>query len=314
VAPQPVQERPQGPFNFGEELSTVINSYRQLPFSHPEETGENSGSIRWGRSLSLRRQFPRLGDANKELSYPHYAAYYAQCQYVSQKILKDPTLVKGDGEMSILLSASVGIDSELERFLLQAGADPQEQVRLGDQRNPDTRTTTVWMLFLFSFATSALSGRYRPSFDHCSSALEEYLKFGVDIDIFLVYLQPGASSDYREIVISQNEGEIRTRGKKQSKQPEQELFSISLEELVRLSQPKNLDSLQTLLLDKAKWPFWRKASSVISKFLSLIEPSIPITSEYKAFEFKELGYSEFNLHSVCSKTCQLERDFRVQIM
>jgi hypothetical protein len=307
------REGRKAPFNFANEVSEVLNSYRQLPFSHPEEIGENSGSIRWGRILSFQgRKGPGIGpemihvSVLKELSYLHWAAWYWQHEYVSLKISEDPNLAKGNGEMTLLLSASVGHDSETVRVLLQAGADPQDQVNI-DQSNPEAKTTTVWMIFLFYFATKALDNG--PDIEQCSSVLEEYLKFGVDIDIFfLVY-----TYNVRGSIISQNEREIASRGKEESKPPEQELFSISLEELVSLGQPKNVDALQTMLRDKAKQPFWSKTSSVISKFLPWIEPSNPITSEYKAFELKELKYRQFGLHSVCSKTCQLKKDFRVRI-
>jgi hypothetical protein len=96
-------------------------------------------------------------------------------------------------------------------------------------------------------------------------------------------------------------------------QPKHELFSVSLEELVRLREPKNLDGLLVLLLEKAKRPFWSKTSSVISKFFPWIEPSTSIAPGYKAFEFQELENGKFQLHSVCSKTSQLKRGFKVRV-
>ena len=207
--------------------------------------------------------------------------------------------------MTLLLSASFGGASETVRVLLQAGADPQDQVNVGDQRNPEAKTATVWMIFLFCFATHAL--RKGQSFKVISLVIEEYLKFGVDTDIFFLI------SNAREFVVSQNEREITSRGRGKSEPPKQELFSISLEDLVSLGQPKNVDALQTLLRDKAKQPFWTKTSSVMSKFLPWIGPSNPIPSQYNAFEPKELGHGLFVLHSVCSKTCQLEKGFSVRI-
>jgi len=304
-----LREGRKAPFDFGKELSTVLSSYRQLPFSHPEEIGENSGSISWGSNLSYLPA--RLNHINKEFSYLHYAACVGQHQYVSRKISEDPTLAKGNGEMSILLPASYGLDSELVRFLLQAGVDPQDQVKLTDKSNLDRGTATVWMLFLFCFAVSALENRDWPRFDFRSAVLEEYLKFGVDREVFfLVYLRSDVSSDYRETATSQSKRIVRKEGRKL---PEHELFSISLEELIHLKQPKNLDALQALLLDGAKRPFWSKTSSMISKFLPWIESSTPITSEYKAFRFTELEDSKFKLHSVCSKTCQLKEGFAFRI-
>ena len=309
------RESRKAPFNFAKEASAVLKSYRQVPFSHPEEIGENSGSIRWGKILSsdLNERFPvRFQESNTELSYLHCAAWFRQHEYVSLKVSEDPTLVKGNGEMSILLSASVGHSSETVRFLLQAGADPQQQVKLEDQSNPEARTTTVWMLFLFLFAHFVLRKDLGLNINFCSPTLEEYLKFGVDTDIFFLL----DLCDYRETVISQNEQEIRIRGsrhKEESERPKHELFSISLQDLIRLGQPKNVDTLQTLLLDKGKRPFLSKTSSVVSKFLPWIVPSTSIASEYKAFNFKELGGDKFNLHSVCSKTCRLERGFSVRI-
>ncbi len=73
---------------------------------------------------------------NKEFSYLNFAAWYAQHEYVSLKVLEDPTLVKGNGEMSIALSAFVGLNYETVRFLLQAGADPKSR--------SNWRTRAVW--------------------------------------------------------------------------------------------------------------------------------------------------------------------------
>jgi hypothetical protein len=132
--------------------------------------------------------------------------------------------------------------------------------------------------------------------------LEEYLKFRVDTDIFFLLR-----------LHSQNEPQIRSEGKERDKRPEHELLSTSLKDLVSLAQPKNVDALQTSLVDRAKRPFWSRTSFVISNILPRIVPLTPITSEHKAFEFKELGDCKFTLHSVCSKTCQLEEGFRVRI-
>jgi hypothetical protein len=303
------REGRKAPFNLAIEASDVLNSYRQLPFSHPEETEENSGSIRWGRSLTDGfgggRCFYLEEPADKEFSYLHLAAWYSQHEYLTLKLSEDPNLAKGNGKMTLLLSASFRNNSETVRVLLQAGADPQDQVDLGNERNPEAKTATVWMLFLFHFAGHALGGA--APFERCCLMLEEYLKFGVDTDIFFLL------STYREPVVSQNEREITSKGKEKSEPPKKELFSISLEDLISLAEPKNVDALQTLLRDKAKQPFWRKTSSVISKFLPWIEPSNPITSRYNAFEPKELGYGIFVVHSVCSKTCQLEKGFSFRI-
>ncbi|KAH6714421.1 hypothetical protein BKA61DRAFT_359607 [Leptodontidium sp. MPI-SDFR-AT-0119] len=220
------------PFNFAEAVSEVLNSYRQLPFSHPEEIGENSGSIYWGRILSCGSAGWFSFNTRKDFSYLHWAAWHSHHEYVSLKISEEPNLVKGNGEMTLLLSASIGRDSETVRVLLQAGADPQDQVSMVDKSNPEAKTTTVWMIFLFYFAT--IAQKNRSHFEQCSSVLEEYLKFGVDTDSFVL----GYTRDVRESVISQNEREITSRGKEESEPPKQELFSISLEELVSLGNQK----------------------------------------------------------------------------
>jgi hypothetical protein len=303
------REGRKAPFNFAEEVSEVLNSYRQLPFSHPEEIGENSGSIYWGEIFLFRLTNVLSRKARQDFSYLNWAACHWQHEYVSLKILEDPNLLKGNGGMPLLLSASIRGDSETVRVLLQAGASPQDQISVVDYSNPEAKTTTVWMIFFFYFATKARLREGGSHFEQCSSVVEEYLKFGVDTDVF-VLVDP---RDVWESVISQNEREIISRGKEESEQPKQEPLSISLEELISLRQPKNVDALQTLLRGKAKQPFWSKTSSVISKFLPWIEASNPITSEYKAFELKELKHPEFNLRSVCSKTCQLRGGFEVRI-
>jgi hypothetical protein len=278
------REGRKDPFNFAKGAGDLLNSYRQLPFSHPEEIEENSGSILWGRRLTDMEgsDVYQFEFADKEFSYLHFAAWFSQHEYVTLKLSENPNLAKGNGEMTLLLSASFVGASETVRVLLQAGADPQDQVNVGDRRNPEAETATVWMLFLFRFAITTL--RKERHLENSSLVLEEYLKFGVDTDIFFVI----STDNHRNI-------------------------SISLEDLVSLGQPKNIDALQTLLRDKAKQPFWRKTSSVMSKFLPWIEPSNPITSQYNTFEPKELGYDLFILHSVCSGTYQLNNGFSFRI-
>jgi hypothetical protein len=302
----------KAPFSFAKEVSTVLNGYRQQSFLHPEVIGGKWGTICWSETLAFSGDVPI--SPNADMSYIHYAALFGEYQYVSLKISEDPTLLKGDCEMSILLSASIGRDPELVRFLLQAGADPQDQLKFRDQRNLDQRTT-VWMLFLFLFAAHSLDKGLWINSDLFSLILEEYLKFEVDTDIsFLIGLPSDPSKGVDEdICVMPNELAKGPREQKEIEQLEHVLFSISLEELVRLSEPKNLDSLLILLQEKAKRPFWSKTSSVISKFLPWIEPSTAIVPGCKTFEFKELENGKFLLHSVCSKTSQLKRGFQVRV-
>jgi len=302
------REGRKDPFNFAKGAGDILDSYRQLPFSHPEEVEENSGSILWGKWLTADGEglgyLYRMNET--EFSYLHMAARYSQHEYVALKLSEDPNLAKGNGEMSLLLSASVGDDSETVRLLLKAGADPQDQVNLGHHSlmlNPKAETATVWMLFLFYFASKAL--KREPPFEKYSLVLEDYLKFGLDTDIFFLI----STYNHRESLFPRTKREV----KEKSEPPKQELFSISLEDLINLGQPKNVDALQTLLRDKAKRSFWGKTSSAISKFLPWIEPSNPITSQYPTIEPKELGYRRFVLHSVCSKTCQLKSYFSIRI-
>lgn len=275
-------------FKFFREVSSVLNSYRHLPFSYPEESIENSGSITWGQQETIDWFF-HFQIFKRNFSYPHYVARLGQHQYISQILSENPTLLKGDGEISILLSASWGENSELTRFLLQSGANPQDQVEIQDGPSARAKTATVWIIVLATIVNSLLKNDNLA--ESGISVLEEYLKTGVNTDIFfLIKPSSWATKVYGDGV-----------------------YSISLEKLIRLRRPKSFEALQIFFVDKGEQSIWRNARSLITKFPHWNKPSFHIGSENKPFEFEELGKNEFHLISICAKDCQLGSSFRVSI-
>jgi hypothetical protein len=280
------------PFNFTEELGRVLDSYRRLPFSHPEETEKNVGRVLWGAKLDSSIYTENSQD---DISYLHTAAWYCQHRYVSQKVSQDPNLVKGSNDLSLLLSAAVGPDPELVHFLLERGELPSEKVKIWqiDNSAQAEKTATIWMVFLFAFAHSTLNRTdYWPSFDRSSLVLEQFLKFGADSDIF--FLVCDEEKDLDQIT-------------------DDELFFITLQQLVHMGQPPNFESIQNLHLGGARRQLWIQTTRVISRLTPWIRSSTSVTSKYKAFESNELGNGKYKLHSVCSKTSRLQKGFFVKI-
>ena len=142
------------------------------------------------------------------------------------------------------------------------------------------------MIFLLFFAESILwYGKFEPA----SLVLEQFLKFGADSDVFfLVHRTDSIPTD-------------------------DQLLLISLQQLIRLSQPSNFESIQTLLLTGRKCRFWSTPTSLISRLTPWLGSSNSVPSKYKPFEFKELGDGQYKLHSVCCKNSQLRNNFYVRI-
>jgi hypothetical protein len=279
------------PANFVEEFGRVIDTYKQLPYSIPET---NDGRVVWGRQMDILSGY--IMSSGDDVSYLHWAAYYQQRQYIRQKVSQDPTLIKGANGLSLLVTAAFDSDHELTAFLLQAGASPNEltEIRVkggtnleGEKTVTTVTTATTWMIFLLFFAAKIL--KKHSNFESASLVLEQFLKFGVDSDVFfLVHHTNSVPTD-------------------------DQLLLISLQQLIRLSQPSNLESIQTLLLTGTKRPFWSTPTSLISRLTPWLRSSNSITSKYKPFEFKELGEEQYKLHSVCCKNSQLRNNCYVRV-
>ena len=99
---------------------------------------------------------------------------------------------------------------------------------------------------------------------------------------------------------------VYSKDTRESTEPtDDKLFCIPLEQLIRLSQPPNFESIQNLLPGNAKHQLWSKTTSIISRLIPWMGFSNSPTSKYKAFEFNELGCDKYALHSVCSKDSRL---------
>jgi len=205
-------------------------------------------------------------------------------------------LIKGANGLSLLLATALAADHELTTFMLQAGASPNEltEIRVKGGTDPEEEktvttftTATTWMIFLLFLGVDILK-KY-PRFESTSLTLEQFLKFGVDSDVFfLVHRIDSMPTD-------------------------DQLLLISLQQLIRLSQPSNFESIQTLLLTGTKRPFWSTPMSLISRLTPWLGSSNSVPSKYKPFELKELGGERYELHSVCCKNSQLRNNFYVRL-
>lgn len=270
------------PANFVEEFGRVIDTYKQLR------------RVVWGRQMDIPNNW--IDFSRDDVSYLHWAAYYNQRQYIRQKVSQDPTLIKGANGLSLLVAAALAADHELTTFMLQAGASPNEltEIRVKGGTDPEEEktvttvtTATTWMIFLLSFAADVLEKHVQ--FESASLVLEQFLKFGVDSDVFfLVHPKDSVPTD-------------------------DQLLLISLQQLVRLSQPSNFESIQKLLLAETKRPFWSKPTSLISRLTPWLGSSNSVPSKYKPFEFKELGKEQYKLHSVCCRGSRLRGNFYVGV-
>ncbi|KAH0534152.1 hypothetical protein FGG08_007261 [Glutinoglossum americanum] len=288
------------PSNFVEEFGRILDGYRQSPYFHPAAEKRNDRKVPWGLALGTSSEslseplFVRY--LFEDISHVHWAASIGATEYIRRKVSEDATPVNGNNTLSLLLSAAVGLDHELTYFLLQAGASPNELVETWQGRGPDdkttetTKTASTWMIFLFILAHSVAIGGHRSlPFERCSLVLEQFLKFGADSDVFFLLYN------------------------RNSEPTDDQLLFISLQQLVSLMQPRNFESIQSLLQAGTKRPFWSKPTSVLSRLTPWMSSPVSVTSKYKAFEDKELRGGRYRFHSVFCKDSQLECNFYVRI-
>jgi hypothetical protein len=274
------------PVRILEEFDKVLNSHRHSPFSHPDETEENTGYITWGESSNMDWTM----GVDMDISYLHWAAAHGQHEYVSKKVSESRDLLTATSDLNLLLSAAYGQDPDLVRFLLKSGASSNEKVYIESQYR---RKASVWMVFLALLAYTFLEGR---EISGLASVLEQFLEFGADGDVvFLVYVYSLRSGDCRNT----------------------ELICIALQHLVNLAQPPNCVSILNLLSKRGTSRPGRRAARIISKLVP--GPASRATSKYRSLAGIEIFYVDGHrgrgpfLRSVCTKTSQLPWGFEVRL-
>jgi hypothetical protein len=150
--------------------------------------------------------------------------------------------MKSSNDLNLLLSAVKGGDHELVHLLLEKGVPTTEDTKIWPGFKPMPAKGSAWMIALLFYAGSSISRWGSHDFERCSLAVEQFLKFGADENASFVVRERPSSQD-----------------------PAGKLIFIPLQQLIRIKKPLNFDSLQNLLLERAKGQLRSKATCFISK-------------------------------------------------
>lgn len=157
-------------------------------------------------------------------SFLHWVAYAADDrEYIEENITRDPELLHSKGELSLLLSASLGWPrSETVRSLLELGASPHDHVII---RHKELRTSaTVWMVFCACLAAATVASISTEFYEtERFMVLEYFLAAGVDGNCFILLVDT------------------------QSPNKAWPTHVISLWQLVQQSKPPNMGAISKLM-------------------------------------------------------------------
>jgi hypothetical protein len=251
-----------------------------------------------------------------------------------QRVLADPHLITSHDEMSLLLNASISHAStaQFTYSLLEAGASPNDQitVRYGDvirtrdghtQRlHDDKQSTTVFAVFLFALAQMHFQKWIRPDDATLFGNLEEFFRVGADCDVYFLLKAPGhpaSSEEDEEFQGHEVSEETEGTGNRSDKN---NLLFVSLEDLILLYRPSNMDFLMKHILQhRGRWP-WRSAKQVVTTALSALRlgNTDGDDSDERKYRRLQLGSvdsirGKYFVKTVCVNGRRLERGFSVRM-
>ncbi|KAK4182262.1 hypothetical protein QBC35DRAFT_184104 [Podospora australis] len=124
-------------------------------------------------------------------SWPHFAAAYAQTQYVLDLVSRQPevALVDEGGEMSLVLSAMAGGDARLVRELVHRSGSLDDYIATRDRTHSRSRAP-LWLLAVANYvwqlvqalASDSLKGPKTRSTMH---ALSEWIGYGANANLMV---------------------------------------------------------------------------------------------------------------------------------
>lgn len=253
---------------------------------------------------------------DKDTYYLHWAFTHALVNSV--ELLEKHINVRNvdNDEVNILLTVSSYTKSDLVEVLLGSGSSPNERIKV--ERRPSSEAqdisgsikVSIWMVFLRLVAVVGLESKPAAlheyqlrRFHGHSSVLEQFLRFGVDRDVyFLGYLET------LEVLNS----EAGTRPFDYNPTDE-DLFYIDRHQLLQLFQPENLDSLQKLLIGSVGHQVWNKTTSMLAGLTPWGASSPSTRTKYRPANLDQLRQTEWRVHGVVSKTEQLLGGFQYRL-
>jgi energy-coupling factor transporter ATP-binding protein EcfA2 len=246
---------------FLEECEKVLEHHRITPFTYPGETEENTQIIGWSQGIVLGQ--PNCTPVNENISYHMWLVSEAdKNMHVTNWLLSNSCDAATNGGRSLLFEAARCYQLALMRRLLERGISPECSIiaRRGfkprgfnestgiDIEGASSHVTTVWESFLFVMAAGFISEPANSSRDSIRYlALALFLEFGANCNAYFVLKEKHPPESTRPTsgngLASNAEEPSSTSTEQLMSKKEEKLFKLSLEELILLGHPPNLDVL-----------------------------------------------------------------------
>jgi hypothetical protein len=263
-----------GYFPYRPALDTILNGYERA-FTHHNLKGLVPPPLR-GWTINVSKP---SGEHIEPVSFLHFLAYHECAGYIQREVVANPDQLSSRGDLSLLLSAAVGLSSATVKVLLDAGATPYDLVPSKSKGNEDL-LFTVWHWFC---ATLLGYGRFSPQNPRLRQILVYFLEAGVNRDCYFL-LRPRIVD-----------------GSKESEAERPPTHVVTLQSLVRRLNPPNLTQLLELI-DKP---------DTSSEIPSLFDPEDYITLD---LGWDWLAFDRFELYAiVCGGKWMYDRSMDVRV-
>ncbi|KAL1881600.1 hypothetical protein Plec18167_003197 [Paecilomyces lecythidis] len=279
---------------FIEEFDEVLEGYGQLTSTYrnlaPE--GESGDS---GHHVYISGDTSFIGH---EISFIHFAAVFRQNQFVFQKVLADPDMLKTKEGLNLLLSAALSGNAELVHFLLENDASMNERVEtkgVDSARRTGRDAPTVWLSFLLHYAVSVIEKReewisrrslkttLESPLSQYGLILEYFLRFGANTEVCFILYEASAKSN----------GELKPA-------------LVSLHQFINAMRPPNFEPMLQFFRGGTRSRIFKKIASFISK------KDLPSESVVSARELLD-GTSGYKLDAVWSKDGGCQATDRIRL-
>jgi hypothetical protein len=271
-------------------------------FNHVAQSYEGVTSFKEFRDW----QYVQITDATSldPLSFPHLAAYRSQFEYVVSEVTKNRKLLKPAKDLSLLLSAVAGGSPDLVLALLNMGVSLNDKFdvssfhEVDEVRSSPTVIQATVCEALSQELVIGMCGRGRKGYglpDH-----DQIVRLCMILEYFL---QRGMEPDYYFLLQRCSDWD-----------GDEPLNVVSLQKLVRILNPPNLDSLLHLFESRTRNGFVGHAKRILSNLVPWMGPaatSVETNSEY--VELQPETAQEFCLRSICSGTSQLPGWYQVRL-
>ncbi|KAL2449198.1 hypothetical protein ABEF95_016066 [Exophiala dermatitidis] len=266
------------------ELNNVLESYKR---SQREEVVVETGMLVLPRTSTWMWCCQGKGQPWLQVSYLQLVAIYGPVfnPYVKARIQTNGSRVQHFSRFNLLFPA-MHRNPELARFLLEAGANPNDSADVLSFKLSPPTVVSMWMVYLARLVSCTLYGSFDPDFYFLDPflVLEQCLTHGADKDVFFL--------------LSRSERPLQDGD-------EGALFSLTLQQFVDFVEPPNREAIQALLRRNENQSLWgrtmRALSVLPSPKTSSADPGI-----YEPVETESLRCQCYYVERVCLKGTRVD--------